>query len=402
MISKEDKEILELIEQLVEMPLPQQTPTTLFDALGFVEYEDHHSDFIAWLLTPGFLRENWLIQKIIEEKFPTKKDIGPPNRIERNDSVTGKRPDVVVYWENGYKLIIENKVKAKENKSEETGEPEQVNMYLKEYDINTLDDGCLIYLNKDGDWPTSVKEKKERVEPLSYKELADLLEEGIREGLENENSKAKEFVSDYIETILYKLFNQTDPNMKKPKIEGIPKTLFNSDKLKKVNENIKRIEEIKDELNKWIKLEIVKDLSKELNSEFEFDNDCELLKKKNWRYNNYFLGIRYNNDVFKDTDVGFIGFHGYDETLGEIPFDYGKEIVEYIFKRLKSSERAKYLNRRENDKRGKYWLLEKKGLEPFEINSDWKKWIEKMRAEMIEMTKTLSPIIDEFVKSKKK
>jgi len=401
MISKEDKEILELIEQLAEMRLPQQTPTTLFDALGFVKLEAPHSKFIAWLLTPGILNEGWLLQKIISKKFPHIKDIGPLSRIEREDSSTGKRPDIVIYWETEkrYRLIIENKVKAKENKSEETGEPEQVNMYLKEYDINTLDDGCLIYLNKDGDWPTSVKERKERVEPLSYKELADLLDEGIKEGLENENSKAKKFVGDYIETIRYKLFNLPNPNMKKPEIDGIPKALFNSDKISKINQWIERVDDKKVEVNKWIKLEIVKDFRKELNSEFEFDEEYELLKKKNWSYKNYFIGITYNNDVIKDNEVGFIGLHGCDKSKRLIPPEYAKEIVDYIFKKLKSNDKSKYLNR--YDKNGKYWLLEKKGLEPFNIDN-WENWVEKMRIEMIEMTKTLSPIIDEFVKSKKK
>jgi hypothetical protein len=146
--------------------------STLLEAIDVLNLENPHSDFLAWLLdATGPLTDMWLLRLLFAKCLPGEPWPGKPI-VEREVCVDGGRADIVVSWDS-FRLIIENKVWSQEGEG-------QVGRYLLGFGIVDGTYGRLVYLTPHGGWPSSVPEDDDRVKPLSYRGLAELLESGLK------------------------------------------------------------------------------------------------------------------------------------------------------------------------------------------------------------------------------
>ncbi|MBS4029551.1 MAG: PD-(D/E)XK nuclease family protein [Ignavibacteriales bacterium] len=388
MTSKEEKEITDLIELLIKEPIPPQNPTTLFEALGFVKDENRNSDFIAWLLFPnGILKNNWLLKEILKEKLPDRKDFSEKKfQIQREENNEGKRTDIVLHWDD-YHLIIENKIGASEN-------PAQVKTYLKNYTIDSIKDGCLIYLSKKGEWPKSVEKDDEKVRTLSYDELAQLLEKGLKDET-NVDEKAKALVKDYIETIRYKLLKQLNPDMPTPEISNATKIILNGNNIEKIEAQVEAAKKQKQEIVSWLCNQFKEEFRGLLGNDFIYIEAPWLIRRNNWEIGDFEFGFS-SNDLKKNKMI--IGLWVNDKTnQSNTRIEFTNEIIKYIMKKLKGKEKTIYVSHYEG--RVNDYAIEPNILPVFDGN-DLEGWVQKMKEKMKSMTILFTPIIDEFVKSK--
>jgi hypothetical protein len=157
-----------ILNRLLATPLQRASrPTTLFEALGVLNLEAPHSDFLAWLLDGrGPLEGNWLLKRIMQLVAP-EIPWDPGVVVDREVQISNGRLDIQVSWAS-FKLIIENKVWSVEG-------DQQVARYLEGANIASFVDGRIIYLTPLGLWPASVTPGDRRVAAISYSQLAEII-----------------------------------------------------------------------------------------------------------------------------------------------------------------------------------------------------------------------------------
>jgi hypothetical protein len=161
----------------------------LFDAILVNHLENPHSDFIAWLLDPrGPLTDAWLTQRLYDFVEPDAPWPGVPT-VEREVRCDEGRADILVSWESGFKIVIENKVVSSEGK-------DQIRRYLTGFRIDNKSDGRVVYLTPSG---RKSKSKGHGVDDLviemSYEQFAIL----VRRGLDVETSeRGKVFAAEFL------------------------------------------------------------------------------------------------------------------------------------------------------------------------------------------------------------
>jgi hypothetical protein len=171
-------------------PLPRQT--TLFDAMLVRNQENPHSDFIAWLLDPnGPLKEMWLTRLLFEHVAPDMPWPGTPT-VEREVPCDEGRADILISWEEGFKIVIENKVGSPEGKG-------QIRCYLDGFGIKEKQNGRVIFLTPQGRKSKSKGEgADDLVVEMSYEHLESMVLQGLR--LE-ESDRGKVFAHEFLACI---------------------------------------------------------------------------------------------------------------------------------------------------------------------------------------------------------
>ena len=254
-----DKKILEEIVNGAVRPIYYQT---LFEKLNLSEKEDFHSNFLSYLLDQnGLTTKGWFLTellKIISLNFEWLSDKAlnwtfPPDvkrEVQKNDG----RTDILITFQNGYKLIIENKIKSSEHN-------DQCLRYLNDYNINKPEDGLLLFLTVNGIWPNSCDPKmyKQLIYPLNYWKIYDLLNLGINFEIDK---RSITLIKEYIDTIL----NLYGGNMRqeKPIIDETTELIIKE--FPKINSNIEKAIKSSRAIVEWvwgrIEQELI-DLSKE-------------------------------------------------------------------------------------------------------------------------------------------
>lgn len=158
---------IERLRALRRISAPEPARRILMDALGFLHYENPHSDFLAWLLDPRSDTDGTPLLRALLEHAGIDRDLGKPQLIDREVVAGGDRPDIVVSW-GDFTLVIENKVWSNEG-------DRQCARYLASFEIHTPAVGRLVYLNLGGKWPPSVRASDPRVVVLSYVDLLVIL-----------------------------------------------------------------------------------------------------------------------------------------------------------------------------------------------------------------------------------
>jgi hypothetical protein len=168
------------------------------EAINALNLENPHSDYLAWLLqATGPLSDFWLLRSLYAKCLPDEIWPGTPTSIDREVPNDFGRPDIVIAW-GTFNVVIENKVWSSEGDN-------QVVRYLEGFGIAEPSDGRVIYLTPHGDWPASISREDPRVVALSYFELGDLIEKGLREKIEP-SERGRVFAAEFRDGIL-KLLN---------------------------------------------------------------------------------------------------------------------------------------------------------------------------------------------------
>jgi hypothetical protein len=174
-------------------------PISLFDAMLVGNLENPHSDFIAWLLDPrGPLTQAWLTQRLFEQVAPEVSWPGMPT-VDREVPCEDGRADIVILWDTGFKIVIENKVLSPEGKG-------QISNYLKGFRIDSKKDGRVIYLTPCGKRSKSKGDCEDGlVVEMGYEQLAEL----VRSGLSSEASNRGRVYAEEFLACVDKLLNRS-------------------------------------------------------------------------------------------------------------------------------------------------------------------------------------------------
>jgi hypothetical protein len=201
----DDQSLLRSLLAAAPKTLKHHRKSTLFEAMHVLDLENPHSDFLAWLLDPfGPLTDNWLLKSLLKRIAPHWSWEGDPT-VEREVPVGNGRLDILISW-SSFKLIIENKVWSEEGN-------QQIARYLQSSEITRSDNGCIVYLTPDGRRPTSIGLDDARVTAISYRELAAMIEAGLRSSTETE-ARGRIFAEEFRNCIMRLLkvrFEMTKP-----------------------------------------------------------------------------------------------------------------------------------------------------------------------------------------------
>lgn len=156
------------LQALLQLSPPPPVRRTLMEALGFLHYENPHSDFLAWLLDPRSSTEGTPLLHALLKHARVEVELGEPEAVEREVAAGGDRADIVVSWPD-FTLVIENKVWSHEGNG-------QCARYLASFKIENPAVGRLLFLDLRGRWPASVTTGDPRVVVLSYLDLLAILE----------------------------------------------------------------------------------------------------------------------------------------------------------------------------------------------------------------------------------
>src|ERR1700733_5454711 len=179
---------------------------TLFDEINILHSETPHSDFLAWLLDPlGPLTDNWLLRLIFSKLVPSGSWPGTPT-VDREVSCEDGRMDICISWENEFNIVIENKIWSAEG-------DQQIARYLRDDRMRDLDRSRLIFLTPTGRVPTTWLAPDGRGFALGYRELAEMLNEGLTK---EPAERGRVFAQEYRDAIYHLL--KVKIEMRKPEL----------------------------------------------------------------------------------------------------------------------------------------------------------------------------------------
>ena len=201
----DDNEDLEQLETILDR-------FNLFASLNLVRQEVRHSQFLSWLLDPSethSLGDFWLRQFLRGViKIGDRKSFDLPSLFDLDDWDLG-RVEVRREWYNIDLLILDRDncfVCAIENKVDTGEHSGQLERYrtIVEREFNDFKK-AFVFLTKGGDEPSD-----ESYIPMSYGELADLIENALNRRENQVNDQIKLFVQHYLDMVGRYIVEQSD------------------------------------------------------------------------------------------------------------------------------------------------------------------------------------------------